>query len=146
MCSSKKMVALWNNRFVKQSSDLKTSSIPLQCHWEPNCQRRSSLSLVDVLLIIMTLSKWKHFPRNWPFGRGIHRSPMNSPHKGQWREAFFFFHLRTNKRWSIQSLGWWVETRSCPLWRYCNDTVRSPCAFAPIFIVGSHSQCCCQSI
>ena len=34
--------------------------------------------------------KWKHFPRNWPFVRGIHRSPMNSPHKGQWRGAFMF--------------------------------------------------------
>ena len=31
--------------------------------------------------------KWKHFPRNWPFVRGIHRLPMNSPHKGQWRGA-----------------------------------------------------------
>ena len=31
--------------------------------------------------------KWKHFPRHWPFVRGIHRSPVNSPHKGQWREA-----------------------------------------------------------
>ena len=34
--------------------------------------------------------KWKHFPRNWPFVRGIHRSPMNSPHKGQWRGALMF--------------------------------------------------------
>ena len=24
-------------------------------------------------------------PRYWPFVRGIHRSPVNSPHKGQWR-------------------------------------------------------------
>ena len=24
--------------------------------------------------------KWKHFPRYWPFVRGIHRSPVNSPH------------------------------------------------------------------
>ena len=31
--------------------------------------------------------KWKHFPRNWPFVRGIHRLPVNSPHKGQWRVA-----------------------------------------------------------
>ena len=28
--------------------------------------------------------KWKHFPRYWPFVRGIHRSPVNSLHKGQW--------------------------------------------------------------
>ena len=31
--------------------------------------------------------KWKHFPRYWPFVRGIHRWSMNSPHKGQWRGA-----------------------------------------------------------
>ena len=34
--------------------------------------------------------KWKHFPRNWPFVRGIHRSRVNSPHKGQWRGALMF--------------------------------------------------------
>ena len=34
--------------------------------------------------------KWKHFPRYWPFARGIHRWPVNSPHKGQWREALMF--------------------------------------------------------
>ena len=34
--------------------------------------------------------KWKHFPRCWPFVRGIHRSPVNSPHKGQWRGALIF--------------------------------------------------------
>ena len=34
--------------------------------------------------------KWKHFPRNWPFVRGIHPSPVNSPHKGQWRGALMF--------------------------------------------------------
>ena len=34
--------------------------------------------------------KWKHFPRNWPFVRGIHRSPVTSPHKGQWRGVLMF--------------------------------------------------------
>ena len=34
--------------------------------------------------------KWKIFPRNWPFLRGIHRSPVNSPHKGQWHGALMF--------------------------------------------------------
>ena len=32
--------------------------------------------------------KWKHFPRYWLFVRGIHRSPVNSPHKSQWRGAW----------------------------------------------------------
>ena len=34
--------------------------------------------------------KWKYFPRNWPLARGIHRSPMISPHKAQWRGALMF--------------------------------------------------------
>ena len=32
--------------------------------------------------------KWKHFPRSWPFAR--HRSPVDSPHKGQRRGALMF--------------------------------------------------------
>ena len=34
--------------------------------------------------------KWKHFPRYWTFVRGIHRGPVNSPHKGQWRGAMMY--------------------------------------------------------
>ena len=34
--------------------------------------------------------KWKLFPRNWPSVRGIHQSPVFSPHKGQWRGALMF--------------------------------------------------------
>ena len=34
--------------------------------------------------------KWKHFPRYWTFVRGIHRSLVNSPHKGQWCGALMF--------------------------------------------------------
>ena len=35
-----------------------------------------------------SMAWWRHqmetFPRYWPFVRGIHRSPVNSPHKDQW--------------------------------------------------------------
>ena len=34
--------------------------------------------------------KWKHFPRYCPFVWGIHRSTVNSPHKGQWGGALMF--------------------------------------------------------
>ena len=34
--------------------------------------------------------EWKHFLRYWSFVRGIHWSPVNSPHKGQWRRALMF--------------------------------------------------------
>ena len=66
--------------------------------------------------------KWKHFPRYWPFVRGIHRSPVDSPHKSQWRGALIFSLIcALNKRLSKQSWGWWFETPSCSLWRHCND-------------------------
>ena len=34
--------------------------------------------------------KWKHSPGYLTFVRGIHRSQVNSPHKGQWRGAWCF--------------------------------------------------------
>ena len=34
--------------------------------------------------------KCKHFPHYCPIVRGIHRSPVNSPDKGQWRRALMF--------------------------------------------------------
>ena len=52
--------------------------------------------------------KWKHFPRYWPFVWGNHRSPV------------VWCFLRLNTRLIKQSWGWWYETPSRPLWRYCN--------------------------
>ena len=37
--------------------------------------------------------KWKHFPWHRPFVRGIRRSPLNSPHRGQWREAMMLYFI-----------------------------------------------------
>ena len=59
-----------------------------------NCPAASALRHVLLPLpnknIHADVIKWKHFPRYWPFVRGIHRSPLNSPHKGQWRGALMF--------------------------------------------------------
>ena len=54
--------------------------------------------LWDLSLIVWStfhddVIKWRHFPRYWPFVRGIHRWPVNSPHKGQWRAALMFFFI-----------------------------------------------------
>ena len=46
--------------------------------------------------------KWKHFPRYWPFVRGIHWSPVNSLHKSQWRGALAF---------SLIWINAWVNNR-----------------------------------
>ena len=48
--------------------------------------------------------KWKYFPRNWSFVWGIRRSPVNSPHKGQWRGALMFSLICT---W----ISGWVNNR-----------------------------------
>ena len=52
--------------------------------------------------------KWKHFPRYWPFARGIHRSPVNSQHKGQWRGASCF----------LWSAPWANNGEAGDLWRH----------------------------
>ena len=90
--------------------------------------------------------KLKHFPRYWPFERGIHRWPVNSRHKGQWRGSLMFSLTCVG----INGWGWWFETPLRSLWRHCNaryvtsddrdktvqrqsktkrDTVRTVCIF-----------------
>ena len=65
--------------------------------------------------------KWKHFPRYWPFVRGIHRSPVNSPAQRPVTRSFdVFFDLCLIKQLSKHSRGWWFETLSRPLWCHCN--------------------------
>ena len=56
--------------------------------------------------------KWKHFPRYWPFVRGIHRSPVNSPHKGQWRGALMFSLI------CVWIIGWVHNRETGDLKRY----------------------------
>ena len=50
------------------------------------------------------VTQWKHFPRYLPFVRGIHRWPLNSPHKGQWRGA-----LMSSMIWAW--MNGWVNIR-----------------------------------
>ena len=57
--------------------------------------------------------KWKHFPRYWPFVRGIHRSPVNSPQKGQWRGALMFSLI------CVWINGWANNREAGDLRRYC---------------------------
>ena len=45
---------------------------------------------IDYCIVHVDVIKWKHFSRYWPFVRGIHRSPVNYPDKGQWPEALIF--------------------------------------------------------
>ena len=62
--------------------------------------------------------KWKHFSWYWSFVKGIHRSPVVFPHKGQWRRTFIFSLICA---WAN---GWantrWFEMLLRTLWRCCN--------------------------
>ena len=51
-----------------------------------------SFQALSCIIIIMNLwcHQKKYFPRYWSFVRGIHRSPMDSPHKGRWRGVLGF--------------------------------------------------------
>ena len=55
--------------------------------WMCNCIR---LCYVDAWPNHDDVMKWKHFPRYWPFIRGIHWSPVDSPHKVHLRGALIF--------------------------------------------------------
>ena len=98
---------------------LEIKARPLTVRWE------RFTTLDDLLRSIFVISanhddviKWKHFPRYWP----IVRSPVNSPHKGQWRGALmFFYYLCLNKRLSIQWRRRRFETPSRSLWRQFNE-------------------------
>ena len=60
-------------------------SFPIYLIWPSVTSNKRAVSYCHEDVI-----KWKHFPRYWPFMRLIHRSPVNSPHNGQWRGALMF--------------------------------------------------------
>ena len=57
--------------------------------------------------------KWKHFPHYWPFVRGIHRPPVNFPHKGQWRGVLMLSLI------CVWINGWVNNGEAGDLRRYC---------------------------
>ena len=69
-----------------------------QCSW---VFHRCSFTAHDDVI------KWKHFACYWPFVRGIHRSPANSPHKGHWREALMFSLIFARTNSSAKVLIYW---------------------------------------
>ena len=66
-------------------------------------------AMVDVLTFPLPIThdgviKWKHFLRYWPFVWVIRRSPVESPHKSQWRGALMFSLIRAR-------INGWVNNR-----------------------------------
>ena len=64
-----------------------------QSHSQARIQIHSQVlrNATNTKTFMMTSSKLMEiFWRYWPFVRGIHRSPLKSPHKGLWRGALMF--------------------------------------------------------
>ena len=68
--------------------------------------------------------KWKYFTRYWPFVRGIHWSPVDSPHKGQWRGALMFSLICA---WT----NGWANTRD-------TGNLRRHCAHYDVIVMINH--------
>ena len=111
----------------------------------PRCQQpRYWLWDKRVLVFHDDVIKRKHFPRYWPFVQGIHRSPRNSPHKGQWRGTLMFSLICT---W----INYWVNNHeACVLRRHrahCDVTVMSWGRISATRLVQCHSlQAHCREI
>ena len=64
-------------------------------HFSGRWVMKLKISQLWVLIICGDVIKWRRFQRYWPFVRGIHQSPVKSPHKGQWRGTLTFSFICT---------------------------------------------------
>ena len=60
------------------------------CHFQCNHWWKFHQMATHPLKCMMTSWNGNFFSRYWPFVRGIQRSLVNSPHKGQWRGGLMF--------------------------------------------------------
>ena len=121
-------VFLWKRSYCYANKPIDIPNLDVVCSVCHDCSQHNTY--VGTTMTWFTWSgfrhddviKCDHFARYWPFVGGIHRSPVNSPHKGQWLGALMFsFTCALNKRLSKQWWGWWFETSSRSSWRHCND-------------------------
>ena len=91
--------------------------MPQSCWAVPSIAPIAWNSTIDRIFETLThhdFIKWKHFPCYWPFVRGIHWSPANFPHKGQWRGALMFSVICA---WTN---GWVNNRDTCDLRCHCD--------------------------
>ena len=76
---------LWQPGFCSGSAEEDLHTVPsgLVCTLWLGCPKSGNYA-------VHPFHEWKYFLRYWPFVWRIHRSPVNSPHKGQWCGALMF--------------------------------------------------------
>ena len=76
-------VMAWHRSGAKQLPE------PMMTKFPGRCMHHQTSILQYINPVIANVPWWRHqmetFPRYWSFMCGIHRSPVNSPHKSQWR-------------------------------------------------------------
>ena len=133
MASNAENVSIWRRHHVQRSNKLhfRTCYLGLNLSWTRYCAavlfssntkwsgwqfvildiRYMCLHVTRARMLLSSLlfSWWRHqmetFPRYWPFVRGIHRSPVNSSHKGQWRGALMFSLICAGINGWVNNLG-----------------------------------------
>ena len=75
---------VWISRHQGYSCDLRTWKV-----WQNSINNQKEHSSAKTISRDDVI-EWKYFPRYWQFVRVILRTPVNSPHKGQWRGALMF--------------------------------------------------------
>ena len=106
-------------RYNRKLQDLATAWLDVKCPCKEQSMekdtRKTWVTHDDVI-------KWKHFPRYWPFGRRIHRSPVNSPHKVQWSgDLMFSLICDWINGWVNNSEADDLRRHRYPLWHHCNE-------------------------
>ena len=119
----------WASGFIVLNSTTQCvdhSLVPLARHWQGTLVCNTSLLARHDDVI-----KWKHFQRYWPFVRVIHQSPMNYPHKGQWRRALIF-------SWICAWINSWVNSREA------GDLRRHRAHYDAIVMLLVVTEMCCE--
>ena len=98
--------------------------IPAIDHWHKNIKWLRIIFAITRMACTThnDVIEWKHFPRYWPFVRGIQRSRVNSPHKASDAELWCFLYICLNKLSSKQLWVWLFESPSRSLWRHCHKS------------------------
>ena len=113
------LVNNWNRvcLFLIAELGLDINLSAVQYEWIQFC---CVLVFFDFIVDHDNVNKWKHFPRYWPYVRGIHRSRWVPLTKAVTRRFAVFFDLPLNKWLSKQSRRRWFEVSLGSLWRHCN--------------------------
>ena len=99
--------------WIKRNSCVSWWTDSEQFHQIDNMLSKKTAGTIDGDSVHDDVIHWKHVPRYRPFVRGIHRSPVISPHKGQWRGALMFSLIWTRIN------GWVNNGEAGDLRRYC---------------------------